>query len=263
MRGRYVTTRRLAELDQTLSQRDGAILRTLARVRVASGAQLARLHVGDVSPRQTRAVLASLVDRQVLARLPRVVGGVRAGSAGFVYVLGVAGQRLTRPRGSRPQRPWKVGTAFLAHSLAISELYVRLIEAQRARRLRLIGFTTEPACWRGFTGPGGGRAMLKPDAAISVELGEYWDSWFIEVDRGTESTTTIARKCEVYRHYWQTGTEQAHGGVFPRVLWLVPDLHRYEQLVDVLGRQPAEAWPLFSVAMSGDVIDRVTQGADA
>jgi hypothetical protein len=81
------------------------------------------------------------------------------------------------------------------------------------------------------------------------------------VDRGTEATTTIARKCELYRRYWQTGTEQARTGVFPRVLWLAPDERRQEQLVEVCGRQPAEAWRLFSVARFDLAVDRLLQGA--
>jgi hypothetical protein len=83
----------------------------------------------------------------------------------------------------------------------------------------------------------------------------------VEIDRDTEPTTTLARKCDTYRRYWQSGTEQARSGVFPRVLFLVPDEPRYAALVEVFGRQPAEAWPLFVVALADDAVGRIVQGA--
>ena len=41
----------------------------------------------------------------------------------------------------------------------------------------------------------------------------------------------------------------------------LPDADRHDVLVDVLGRQPAEVWPLFAVALSGEAIDRLVKGA--
>ena len=258
MSGAYVTASRLVQLARSLTAREQAVLSTVARMRLVTGGQLRRLHFTDVSRRQTRAVLTSLTDRRLLARLPRAVGGVRAGSAGFVYALDIAGQRLASPGGRRRHRPWTPGVAFLAHTLEITEVYVRLVEAVRAGRLVLEDFATEPACWRSFHGPGGVQLVLKPDAAVTVRLGGFVDRWFVEVDRGTEATTTIARKGDVYRLYWASGREQADTGVFPRVLWLVPDEHRHEQLVDVLDRQPAA---LFVVNVFDTVVERVVAGA--
>ena len=113
-RTRYFTASRLAQLDASLTTRDRAILATLRRVRVATARQLERLHFEGVSVRASRLVLASLAQRRLLARLPRVVGGARAGSGGYVYALDIAGWRLAEPA-QRPARPWPVGTAFLAH----------------------------------------------------------------------------------------------------------------------------------------------------
>lgn len=258
----YVTTKRLAELQRSLTPRDWAVLATLARVRLATARQLERLYFAGVTRRRTRQVLASLVDRRVLVRLPRVVGGVRAGSAGFVYGLDVAGQRLAATAGGRRhQRPWSIGAPFLAHSLAVTEVFVRLVEADRTGQIELRDFIGEPASWRSFSGPGGARMTLKPDAHLITQFGRYEDRWFIEVDRGTEAAATLARKCDVYRRYWQTGVEQARTGVFPRVLWLVPDERRHAVLVDIWGRQPAEAWRLFTVALFDDSIARIAQGA--
>lgn len=261
MSGRYLTTRRLADLERTLSTRDRAVVATLARVRLATGAQLVRLHYADVSARRARHLLTRLTDHRLIARLPRTVGGVRAGSAGYVYALDVAGQRLTYDT-ARGQRPWQPGPAFLAHTLAVTELYVRLVTADRAGALRLVTFATEPACWRSFTGPGGTRLVLKPDADLTLALGGFEDRWFVEVDRATEATNRLARACDRYRAYWATGAEQATHGVFPRVLWLVPDPHRAAQVHNVIARQPAEARPLFTVAAYDEALIRLLQGAD-
>ena len=103
--------------------------------------------------------------------------------------------------------------------------------------------------------------MLKPDAAVVVRLGEYEDRWFIEMDLGTESAPTLARKCELYRRYWQSGTEQARNDVFPRVLWVVQDPRRYEVMAGVLGRLPAEARHVYDVALSADAVREIATGA--
>ncbi|MDT3438281.1 replication-relaxation family protein [Pseudofrankia sp. BMG5.37] len=248
----------MAALAATITPREREILSTVASVRVATGAQLVRLHLGDVSARRARGVLASMVAQRLLGRLPRRIGGVRAGSAGFVYTLDVAGLRILDPERQRWQRPWPVGTPFLAHSLAVTELYISLREAEAAGLMVVAGFQAEPASWRGFPGVGGGRMVLKPDARVRLRLGRYEDTWMVEVDRATESLPTIRRKCETYIRYWQSGRE---GEVFPRVLWLVPDQRRYDQLVDLLARLPEDAWPLFTVALFGDAVPRLIQGA--
>jgi len=265
MSGPYITKGRLAHLARHLSDRDWAVLHTLARVRLATASQLERLHFAGVSRRQARSALASLVSRRALARLPRQVGGVRAGSAGFVYALDVAGQRLTRSIESRPQRPWEVGQIFLAHSLAVTELIVGLAEAVRARcdGAALAQYEGEPGCWRPFTGPGGARAVLKPDAEVILTFGRFEDRWLIEVDRATESRTALDRKLQRYLDYWRTGHEQAATGVFPRVLWVVPDDARRAVMIDALGRLPAESWPLFAASTSEEAVSRILGGANA
>lgn len=262
MSGTYVTRGRIDRLARRLSDRDWAVLHTLARVRLATAFQLERMHFAEVSPRQARSALAALAARRLIARLPRQVGGVRAGSAGYVYVLDVAGQRLVRTSAARPHRPWAVGELFLAHSLEVTELLARLTEAARVRRdVTLTQFGGEPGCWRPFTGAGGARVVLKPDAEVVLASGRYEDRWFIEVDRATESRTALDRKLWRYLDYWQTGREQAATGVFPRVLWVVPDEARHAVMVDAFGRLPAESWPLFAATTSDDAPQRILGGA--
>lgn len=239
-----------------------SVLATLRRTRVASAAQLERLHFADVSRRQARSTLASLTDRRFLARLPRIVGGVRAGSAGYVYVLDVAGLRLGQA-GGRIARPWPVGGPFLAHSLAVTELFTGLAERVRQSGVQLLDFRAEPGCWRSFAGPGGGRVVLKPDAEVVLADEQFEDRWFVEVDRATESRPTLKRKLDRYVEYWRCGQEQANSGVFPRVLWVVPDDARLAALVDLFGRLPVEAWPVFTVVTEPAAADRLLAGAAA
>jgi hypothetical protein len=97
--------------------------------------------------------------------------------------------------------------------------------------VELLTHQTEPACWRPYLGPHGALETLKPDFYAVTASGEFEDSWFIEVDRGTESLPTLLGKCRQYQRYWQTGREQAERGVFPAVLWVVPDDARARVLV--------------------------------
>jgi len=60
----------------------------------------------------------------------------------------------------------------------------------------------------------------------------------------------------------QSGLEQSRaGGIFPRVLWLVPDQHRQGQMASVISRQPPYARPLFEVALFTDAVARLLRGA--
>lgn len=264
-----VTEAYVADLVQELTPREVALVHDLDRLRLASVKQLERLHFTSDSPRantrQTQRSLARLTELHVVVRLGRRVGGVRAGSRGSVYALDVAGQRLASacgPAGGiRIRRPWTPGRAFIAHQLAVTELYVQLTETAGRGQLDLLDFDAEPASWRTFSGLGGSRAVLKPDAFVRVGLGEFEDSYFIEVDRATHSGPSVARKLQLYRRYWQTGREQTRwSGVFPKVLVLVPSEARKAALVEVAADQPTESWPLFQIAHYDDALTIFTGG---
>jgi hypothetical protein len=268
MRREYLTEARVAALGEELTARDREIVETLDLLRLASGEQLARLHFPNgersTNPRKARRTLRRLTDVRVLTRLDRSVGGERAGSAGFIYALDVAGQRLASASGpaggKRTRRPWTPGAAFVSHQLAVTELFVRLTEHCRRDKAQLLDFWAEPLCWRRFAGLGGARVTLKPDAFVRVGVTSYEHLSFVEVDRSTQSVPAIARKLVVYRRYFQTGREQERFGVFPRVVFLVPSAERKEALVDLLGKQPAEYWPLFAVARYDDAVGALTGG---
>lgn len=198
MRERRVTGAAAARIAEGLSERDRAILADVGRVRVLTGRQVERLHFAELAgvhrDRTRRRVLERLADLQLLATLERRIGGVRAGSAGLVYALGPAGQRLLALDANhgfegRARRPGTPTPRFMIHNLAVAELYVGLAEAQRAGGLVLVDYRAEPACWwRSVEGE-----WIKPDAIAVVSAGEVEDSWAIEVDNATESLPTL--KC--------------------------------------------------------------------
>lgn len=260
-RGLYVTRSRASVLRQSLTERELAILRRLETIHVATGGQLMRLQCFDYaepSDRQCRRVLRSLTTRGFIGRLGRSIGGKRGGSSGWVYALDIAGCRILNPDSTgRRRRPWTPGLPFLLHALAVTEVYVRLVEASRSGKLQLQRFVTEPKCWRRFAGPAG-EIVCKPDAYVVSHIGAFEDRWFVEVDLGTESSSTLTRKLDVYRALWQSGTEQAASGIFPRVLWVMPSERRKDLLVNALGKQPAEAWQLFQVACFDQAIEAFT-----
>lgn len=245
----YVTKRKLVEIKEQLSQRDWRVLADVGRLSLVSGKQLRRLHYQATSSGQrlARMDLARLSDWRVLTRLDRRVGGVRAGSEGFVYALDALGQRLVFPKRRRYRLPYTPQSAFIAHSMAASELYVELKEAESRGELDLIEFNSEPSCWRRFSGPGGRALVLKPDAFVVSGRGQYEYHYFVEVDRNTESLPRITEKARLYARYWQSGREQGAHGVFPGVLWVVPDERRRTRLIDALGMLDAEHWPLFQI----------------
>lgn len=263
-----VTNTRVERLAANLTERDLALIESLDKLRVATATQLRRLHFASgteaANARQTWRRLRALTEAHVVTVLERRVGGGRGGSSQAVFALDTAGQRLASacgPAGGRRlRRPWTPGSQFLAHALAVTELYVELRERERSGRGDLLAFDAEPSCWRRFTGVGGATAWLKPDAFVRWGAGDLEHLSFVEVDRATASAPTVARKLDLYRRYWQTGREQERFGAFPRVVLLTPDEARRATLATAATRQPADAQPLYRVALYGDAMRLLTGG---
>ncbi len=140
-----LNARDLDALRPRLDPIDWEVLGTAQRVGLVSAGQLRRLHWPELeAARSARRRLAHLTEWRVIGRLDRRVGGVRAGSDGFVYRLDVAGRRLLGlPGGRAPHTP---GLTFLAHGLAVTDTYVQAVEATRSGRLELLAWETEPIC---------------------------------------------------------------------------------------------------------------------
>ncbi len=261
--GERVTRAAVQRIAEDLSQRDRAILTDVARVRALTGRQVERLHFAELQgayrDRTRRRVLERLVSLHVLATLERRIGGVRAGSAGLVFALGPAGQRLLalEQDGSdrRVRRPGTSTDRFLNHNLAVAELYVSLVEAARAGALTLATFDAEPDCWwQDSEGE-----WIKPDAYAVVSAGEVEDSWAIEVDMGTESVPTLRRKLAAYLGLVEQGESGPNGGVLPRVLVTVPDERRRTVLRSVVSGLPPPASELVMVVLQDEACPRIVQ----
>jgi hypothetical protein len=185
----------------------------------------------------------------------RRIGGVRSGSSGTVYAVGRIGQRLlASERGSRrrARRAYTPGERFLAHTLAVAQLYVELVKVQRWGIADLLAFDPEPDCWLEYPSAFGARRILKPDAFVRLGIGAYEDSWFIEQDMGTIAAVTIERQARRYLDCYRTGTLQATRGVFPRTAWIVPEETRARVVGEVLGRLGDEASKLFCVTTTSE-----------
>lgn len=257
----HVTSKRVDGVRDQLTRSDWTLLDHLATTKLLCGQQLRRL-VNASTPSEQRGLrrqLQRLTDLRVLGRLSRRVGGIRRGSDSFVYALDIVGQRLIDPSPRRQWRkPWTPNVRILDHALAVSDLYVELIEADRSGVLELLRFASEPRCWRSFVGPGGARMILKPDAHLIVGTGDTDQHAWIEVDRSTESLTWITEKAKAYHRYFVSGREQTTNGVFPRALWLAPEPKRASQLAEALSRLPAEQWQLHQVTTSDQALAVLT-----
>lgn len=231
----------LPTLQTMLSERDRRILELVRAHRLLTTRQLQRLLFHDhatveAGTRACNRVLTRLRERRFLERLDRPVGGIRGGSGSYVWMLGPAGDRITRPVDRRGVRTREIdpGPLFLAHTLAISETRVLLEEAARTGAFEIVALATEPTNWRTHLGREGTKQILKPDLEVVTTLGDYEDHWFFEIDQGTESIPTLIRKCLAYERYRALGTEQAAHGVFPFVVWIIAEPRRRVALEAVI-----------------------------
>lgn len=263
MSRRYLTAAALRELAARLTERDLTVLQRVSDLRFVSGSQLTRLcfTLSDnpvANDRAGRRALLRLVKLTALERLPRPVGGVRAGSAGFVYRLGVGGHRLAVERGWQPERRQRrslvPGTLFVQHALQVSEVHTLLVEHDRSRRFELLELSGEPACWLRFGGFDAQRQTLKPDSYARLGIGAYEHSYFIEVDMGTEGSRAVERQLRLYVAYYLSGAEQRKHGVFPSVLWLAPDNRRVGVIAESVQRLARADRELFRVARFGEAL---------
>jgi hypothetical protein len=232
---------------------------------VVSGAQIIDLFFSDIPDVSTRArrarrVLGRLVEQRVLARLERPrQGGARGGSSSWVYGLGPAGRRIVAywsgeglPRSRGESEP---SIAWTAHRLAVSDLYVQLRQAERDGRIELLAFDAEPNCWRRYTRLGGAPGVLKPDAFVRLGVADYEDSFFVEQDLGSERRGQLTRQHRAYGEYFRSGVEQSNTGVFPAVVWIVPDTKRATVFEDIARGLPEQLRALFTLATTANALD--------
>jgi len=216
-----------------LTDRDYALLKDVEKYRLLTSRQIQRLHFDQAHPtavasaRACNRTLARLRGLHVIRALQRRIGGVRAGSAGSVWYIGYAGERVLQaldPAGpERGRRNYREPSRhFAEHTLAISELAVQTIEAGRRGDIEVLELQTEPSSWQQSLSRHGTMQMLKPDLRLVTASGDYEHHWFIEADMDSEHLPVILRQCAAYEAFRATGRYQAAHGLFPAVLWVAP-----------------------------------------
>lgn len=234
--------RDVAALLLRLSKRDTGILDHLRAHRVLTTAMIRRLHFArghatlGAASGATMRVLTRLEELGLVKRLGRSIGGVRAGSSGISWQLGATGERLLRTMHgeTKRRRYMEPSHLFVAHTLAVSELAVQLRELTSENTIELLRIEPEPLNWRSFMGPQGAVEWLKPDLYAITASGDFEDHWLLEADLNTEHPGVVVRKAKTYQRYAATGAHQARHGLFPAVVWVVPDPARQSALTAAL-----------------------------
>jgi hypothetical protein len=257
----YLSRRGLERVHEHLSERDLSVIYSVQEHRFLTTRHIEELHFADhasaeAAARIARRVLARLTRDRLLARLKRRVGGVRAGSASYVYALGPVGRRLV----ADARRFTEPSPLFLDHTLALADARTMLVRAHRKGELDLVGIEVEPACWRRYTGPGGASGLVRPDLYVVTRHGDFEDCWFLEIDRGTESPAAIGRKCRVYEAYWRTGREEEAHGAFPLVVWVAQDGARAQRIEKVISSARSLKRELFRVTTTDRLVKLLAGG---
>ena len=238
-------------------------MQTVDEFRLLRADQIRRLFFHEItsvdgSARVCRRSLSQLCDTGLLHRLERRVGGSGGGGSGYVYALTAAGRRLLAywdgsglPSDRGVHEP---GAGFVEHTLAIGELYVTLLAADRAGMLAFVAFDAEPASWRTYTTPFAATVTVKPDALVRVAAGDYEVSSFVEIDQSTQGRGALLRKVAGYVALYGSGREQASTGVFPRVVWITQTPVRARFIEELLAGLRPESRRLFAVTTSAGAL---------
>jgi Replication-relaxation len=266
MNGQRLGSRGLDGLRDEMSERDLAVVRQVAELKLMSTRQIETLHFSTeqhatalTGARVCRRVLERLVRERLLVRLVRRVGGVRAGSASFVYGLGPVGQRVLSLEG--PRRRYREPTStFVLHTLTIGDVVVALTLATRRGELELVEMQAEPICWRPLDHHG--NQVLRPDLFVSLAVGEYEYRSFVEVDLDTESLPRLVAKCQTYEAYFRGGAEQQTHGIFPRVVWIMPSDERTRRLRAAIRATRSLTRELFVVTTEEHALNTLTATDD-
>lgn len=238
--GGRLGARQLARLAEQLSDRDRRVLERVDEHRYMTTRQVEAFVFGDHSPasagRTTRRVLARLERELLLRRLPRRIGGVRAGSGATVWQLAPAGTRLLHAGGR--MRSAEPSLRYLWHCLAVADVHLSLGALRALDTVEDVTVQVEPSSWRRYLGSGGEARWLQPDLWVQITTTDYIDRYFVEVDLGTESLPVLLRKCALFEAYRTAGIEQEQTGSFPLVLWCFSDPERAVRLEHAIAQSP-------------------------
>lgn len=264
-----LSKKQLINLDFSLSERDRNILLSVQRHRYLMSGQVQRLHFTDAANpsaalRAASRNLRKLKDLGLLDSLSRRIGGVRAGSSSLIWHITHAGERLLRLHEHKPypsKRFFEPSPYFLAHTLAVAETSIRILEISREAKLELSALQPEPECWRVYS-EYGKQVALKPDLYAILTSTKYEDRYFLEIDLDTESPAKIIEKCDRYHKYYHSGLEQKEHGMFPLAVWIVPTEKRKEHLFTHIRAAYSKQPRLFAVITDDELERLIRDGGD-
>lgn len=220
-----ISDQQLAAIDLALTDRDKQILAIIREAKYLLTGQLQRLF--SLSSRgYTTRLLRKLKDYGLINALPPKHVAERTEC---IWYLTEAGERLFNLGKEKPRVRKVVERntfTYLRHIIAVAEVYVQVIELTRKDpEITLARHQFEPTCWR-FYNHHDKDITLKPDLMLVTNLDDFEDKWFIEMDLNTEDIHVIMEKCKRYHQYYATGIEHKKHGIFPMVVWIVPNARR-------------------------------------
>ena len=265
----------LLDLLDKLSNRDFEILISLKHAKYLLTTQIKRLHFSDspkpqVGLRSTTRNMHKLREYGLVKTFKRRIGGIRAGSASYIWCLTEPGQRLLDlqlgeydPRRARSHRYLEPSYIHVRHTLAIAECYVQLVEISRKyKKIVFAAVEWEPNCWRPFQYKGHD-IQLKPDLFAVTYNNGFEDRWFIEIDLSTEAMPVVMDKCRRYHQYLNSGIEQRqHDGVFPITVWIVPDQQRKQKMIEAINESFKKTPNIFAVIAAEEFEELIRSGAN-
>jgi len=250
-----------------VTERDARVLMSIAEFRLLSTVQIQALHFAahaspQASVRAVWTVLRRLEERHLIRRVSRQRRFPQGGSTPITWALDAAGERLTRLLAGDPDAPRRRNLVphgdEYHHTLTVAETYVNLVRAHRAGQVELIEAHGEPAAWRKHPGQLGRAVTLKPDLVLITQTPGYRDHWFVEIDLGNQPTPRLIRKCNSYEDYRASGIEQRRLGLFPRVLWVLPDERGATRLRRAIAAERRLKPAMFVVTTPAHLIEAVT-----
>lgn len=256
------TGRRLRLSAASMTPTERALIDALTAIRVAMAGHIAQIVFGEHDVETARRLahrhLQKLQKEGLIRRLENTSRSHRErGRPGSVYVLTSAGLTLVarlRGIGAEQRMAWQPAPSRLDHWLDIADLYTALAVDARQGGPAIREFRAEGDAQRLYRDPAGRIQLIRPDVLVRLASGDLELSWFVEIDRGTEGQRVIADKCDAYRRYELSGTEQQQFGIFPGVVFIAPDDSRAALIAGTIAAQPDTARDLFRVTTKADAL---------
>jgi hypothetical protein len=147
--------------------------------------------------------MAALAQRNLVATIPRLIGGPGGGSARRAYLITPEGHLwLASPDRRAGPPPARRGTIFVEHALATAEVALGVRRGARAQPgHQLVSWESDSEIATAL-----GDSPIHPDGRLVYALPGYEVDAFVEVDLSTERPIVFARKIALYLALYRSGT---------------------------------------------------------